>query len=141
MALTGCSTGGDGSGPDDGPPRLTVDGAFMPQPVNDVAAGFLTVRNEGGTADKLTGVTSALSDDVSIHESKDQRMRKVAEFDVPARGALDLERGGSHIMFMGLKHRPEQGDTVTVELRFEKSDPITVDLPVEEPSHNPKNHR
>ncbi|MFI1014474.1 copper chaperone PCu(A)C [Streptomyces sp. NPDC020965] len=135
LLLTGCSSGG-GSGE----PELTVDNAFMPQPVSDMAAGFLTVRNDGSGADKLTSVTSAISDDVTIHESKNQKMREVAEFDIPADGVLDLERGGNHVMFMKLKQRPKQGEKVSVELRFEKSDPITVELPVKEPTYNPAKH-
>ncbi|MER5463419.1 copper chaperone PCu(A)C [Streptomyces sp. NPDC002668] len=130
LALAGCSS--------DSEPELKVKGAFMPQPVDDdMAAGFLTVRNSGGTADKLTSVTSDLSDDITIHESKNQRMQEVKAFDIPADGELDLERGGNHIMFMKLKQKPKQGEKVTVELRFEKSGPIEVELPVKEPTYNP----
>ncbi|AVZ74035.1 copper resistance protein CopZ [Streptomyces lunaelactis] len=134
LALAGCS-----SGSEPGSPELKVSGAFMPQPVNsEMASGFLTVQNSGGTADRLTSVTSDLSDDITIHESKNQTMQEVKAFDVPADGELDLERGGNHIMFMRLKQKPEQGEKVTVELRFEKSGPIKVELPVEAPTHNPK---
>jgi len=133
LALAGCSSS-------DGKPELTVGGAFMPQPVGDMAAGFLTVENSGGTSDKLTSVTSAVSDDVTIDETKKQKMREVEAFDIPADGELDLERGGNHIMFMALKQTPKQGEKVAVELHFEKSDPITVELSVKEPTYNPKKH-
>jgi copper(I)-binding protein len=124
LALAGCSA--------DGGPELKVSGAFMPQPVGDMAAGFLT--------DRLTSVTSTLSDEVTIHETENQKMREVESFDIPAGGELDLERGGSHIMFMALKQQPKQGDTVSIELHFEKSDPIKVELPVKETTHNPQKH-
>ncbi|GGZ04870.1 copper chaperone PCu(A)C [Streptomyces nitrosporeus] len=129
LALTGCSSGGA--------PVLEVTGAFMPQPVSDMAAGFLVVRNSGG-ADRLTSVTSPLSDHVSIHETKDRVMRMVTSFEVPAGGQLDLERGGNHLMFTGLKERPRQGDTVPVELHFEKAGRIAVDVPVKETTYNPR---
>jgi copper(I)-binding protein len=133
LALAGCSAGSA--------PELKVSGAFMPQPVGDgMAAGFLTVVNSGGTADRLTSVTRDISDDVTIHTSKDQKMQQVKAFDVPAGGALDLERGGSHIMFMALKQKPEQGQKVSVELHFEKSGPLTVELPVKEATYNPAKH-
>ncbi|TXS72000.1 copper chaperone PCu(A)C [Streptomyces sp. sk2.1] len=131
LALAGCSTS-------DGEPQLEVTGAFMPQPVGDMAAGFLVVKNDGGTSDRLTSVTSPLSDDVTIHETKNQAMRMVTSFEVPAGGELNLERGGNHIMFMKLKQRPEQGEKVSIELHFEKADPIKVDLPVKETTYNPK---
>ncbi|MFI8003958.1 copper chaperone PCu(A)C [Streptomyces sp. NPDC086010] len=130
LALTACSS--------DGPPRLEVTGAFMPQPVSDMAAGFLLVKNSGGATDRLTSVTSSLSDHVSIHETRNQTMRMVTSFEVPANGELDLERGGNHIMFTDLKQRPKQGETVSVELHFEKADPIRVDIPVKETTYNPK---
>ncbi|MFJ4123331.1 copper chaperone PCu(A)C [[Kitasatospora] papulosa] len=130
LALTACSS--------DSVPRLEVTGAFMPQPVSDMAAGFLLVKNSGGTADRLTSVTSSLSDNVSIHETKNNTMRMVTSFEVPAGGELDLERGGNHIMFTELKQQPKRGETVSVELHFEKADPITVDIPVRETTYNPK---
>ncbi|MEU0369608.1 copper chaperone PCu(A)C [Streptomyces sp. NPDC006283] len=132
LALAGCSA--------DSGPELKVSGAFMPQPVDDMAAGFLTVENGGGSADRLTSVTSTISDDVTIHETKDQKMREVKAFDIPAGGTLDLERGGSHIMFMSLKQQPKQGEKVSVELHFEKSGPIKVELPVKETTYNPQKH-
>ncbi|MEU2160415.1 copper chaperone PCu(A)C [Streptomyces chengbuensis] len=131
LGLAGCSSS---------VPELKVGGAFMPQPVGDTAGGFLTVTNTGGTADRLTSVTSSLSDDVQMHETKDRTMRQVTSLDVPANGELRLERGGDHLMFMGIKKQPEQGERIDVELHFEKSEPIRVELPVEERTHNPKQH-
>ncbi|MEU5214751.1 copper chaperone PCu(A)C [Streptomyces sp. NPDC020807] len=133
LALTGCSSSDD-------KPRLEVSGAFMPQPVMDMAGGFLTIKNDSGTADKLTSVTSPISDDVTIHETKNQKMQQVTSFDIPANGELKLERGGNHIMFMELKSKPKQGDKVSIELHFEKADPIKVDVPVEAANHNPQQH-
>jgi len=130
LVLTACSS--------DDAPRLEVTGAFMPQPVSDMAAGFLLVKNSGDAADRLTSVTSALSDNVSIHETKNRTMRMVTSFEVPAGGELDLERGGNHIMFTDLKEQPERGETVSVELHFEKADPIKVDIPVKETTYDPK---
>jgi periplasmic copper chaperone A len=134
-ALTGCGT--DGGTKAAAGPELTVSGAYMPQPVGDLAAGFLTVRNEGGAPDRLTSVTSAVSDDITIHESKGQRMLKVSAFEVPADGSLALERGGNHIMFAGLKQPVKQGAKVPVELHFERSGPIRVELLVKEATYNP----
>ncbi|MEV6165439.1 copper chaperone PCu(A)C [Streptomyces sp. NPDC052052] len=131
LTLAGCSSSDSG-------PVLKVTGAFMPQPVSDMAAGFLVVRNSGSASDRLTSVTSPLSDDVTVHETKNGTMRRVTSFEVPAGGELDLERGGNHIMFAKLKQQPKQGEKVSVELHFEKADPIRIDLPVKETTHNPK---
>ncbi|MFJ6179849.1 copper chaperone PCu(A)C [Streptomyces sp. NPDC092295] len=153
LALAGCSsassasssssssTSGSSSGASANPPgnapRLKVSGGYMPRPVGDLAAGFLVVTNSGGAADKLTSVTSDISDDITIHSTENQKMRKVESFDIPAGGALNLARGGNHIMFMGLTQQPKQGQKVSIELHFEKADPIKVELPVKEINYNP----
>ncbi|MEW1637424.1 copper chaperone PCu(A)C [Streptomyces sp. NPDC093801] len=121
-------------------PKMTVSGGYMPEPVNDKMAGaFMVIKNDSKTADKLVGVTSPLSDDLQVHETKDQKMQQVQSMDVPADGELKLERGGNHIMFMGLKNKPNVGDKVTVELRFEKADPVKVELDVKERTYNAQN--
>lgn len=136
LAISGCSSDSKDSASSAGSgakPKLTVSGGYMPEPVNDKMAGaFMVIENDSKTADKLTGVTSTLSDDLQIHETKDQKMQQVQSMDVPANGELKLERGGSHVMFMGLKNTPRVGDKVTVELRFEKADPVKVELDVKE---------
>lgn len=143
LAISGCSSddkdtgGAGGSG---AKPELTVSGGYMPEPVNDQMAGaFMVIKNGSKTADKLTGVTSTLSDDLQIHETKDQKMQQVSSMDVPANGELKLERGGNHVMFMGLKSTPKVGDKVTVELRFEKSGPVKVELDVKERTYKAPN--
>lgn len=143
LALAGCSadssanSSADAGKASDAKPQLTVTGAYMPQPpVTDLAAGFLIVTNKGG-ADKLTSVTSDISDNISIHKTVNDRMQEVTSFGIPADGTLNLERGGNHIMFMDLKRKPLRGQTVNVELHFEKSGPVKVELPVKEPTYNP----
>ncbi|MFE3553583.1 copper chaperone PCu(A)C [Streptomyces sp. NPDC059193] len=133
LAISGCS----GSEDEASKPAPTVSGAFMPQPVNDKMAGaFMVIKNDSKTADKLTGVTSSLSDDLQIHETKNQKMQQVQSLDVPANGELKLARGGDHIMFMGLKSTPKVGDKVTIELRFEKAAPVKVEVEVKERTYN-----
>ncbi|MET9465390.1 copper chaperone PCu(A)C [Streptomyces sp. NPDC006544] len=150
LGISACSSddkdaaGGSGAGAASadsaGRPELTVSGGYMPEPVNDKMAGaFMVIKNGSKTADKLTGVTSPLSDDLQIHETKDQKMQQVQSMDVPAKGELKLERGGNHVMFMGLKSTPKVGDKVTVELRFEKSGPVTVELDVKERTYQAPN--
>ncbi|MDX6758505.1 MULTISPECIES: copper chaperone PCu(A)C [Streptomyces] len=129
FAISGCSGEAE--------PSFVVTGAFMPQPVSDKMAGaFMVIGNPTEEPDKLIGATSPLSDDLQIHETKDQKMQQVQSMDVPADGELRLERGGNHIMFMGLKSTPKVGDKVAVELRFEKAGSVKVELDVKERTYN-----
>ncbi|MEU5094866.1 copper chaperone PCu(A)C [Streptomyces sp. NPDC020996] len=134
MALT---TGCGGSDEGAGKPELTVGSPYMPQPVSDMAAGFLTVVNEGGAKDELTSVSSDIAGSVTVHETVGQSMRETDSLTVPAHGRLVLESGGNHLMFEKLKRKPKQGEKVTVELHFATSDPITVEMPVKAATYRP----
>ncbi|WP_371528271.1 copper chaperone PCu(A)C [Streptomyces sp. NBC_01283] len=136
LALAGCSEASADKASDK--PELKVVGAFMPEPAMDsMASGFFTVTNKG-SADKLTSVTSSLAQRVTLHSTKGNAMKEQKSFDVPANGELDFARGGNHLMFEELKHKPKQGDKVAVTLHFEKSDPIKIEVPVKAATYNPK---
>ncbi|WLW53764.1 copper chaperone PCu(A)C [Streptomyces sp. YU58] len=129
LVLTGCSDSDDGG--------ISVSGAYMPQPVSDMAAGFLTIVNDSGTADQLTSVTSD-DGEVTMHETNSGAMAEVSRFSVPAHGQLVFKSGANHLMFDKLKHKPKQGQTVTVELHFAESDPVVVKMPVKSATYVPK---
>ncbi|MFF8101121.1 copper chaperone PCu(A)C [Streptomyces sp. NPDC016640] len=132
LVLAGC--GGSGSAE----AELSIGSAYIPQPVSDMAAGFLTITNEGDAADRLTSATSDVADQVTVHETVDGAMREVEALDIPAHGSLVLESGGNHLMFEQLKRKPKQGQKVSVELRFAHSDPVTVEIPVKPATYTPK---
>ncbi|MFG2308907.1 copper chaperone PCu(A)C [Streptomyces sp. NPDC048566] len=140
MALAGCGSGGGGSAGSSsaaGRPDLTVTGAYMPAPtMGTMAAGFFTVTNSGG-ADELTSVTSDLTDDVTLHSTKNGAMEEETSFPVPAHGTLTLATGGNHLMFAKLTHKPRQGEKVAVELHFAKSGTVRVSMPVKSATYTP----
>ncbi|MEU6404121.1 copper chaperone PCu(A)C [Streptomyces sp. NPDC046985] len=133
--LTGC--GASGSGAHSGA-SLAVVSSYMPQPVSaTMAAGFLTVVNKGGAQDELTSVSSDAADAVTMHETADGAMREAGRLAVPAHGRLVFRSGGDHLMFDRLKHRPEQGQTVTVDLHFARSGDLRIEMPVKSATYNP----
>ncbi|WP_051828146.1 copper chaperone PCu(A)C [Streptomyces bicolor] len=135
LVLTGC---GSEDAPADSTAELSVSGAYMPQPVSDsMAAGFLTVTNKGSTKDELTSVTSDVGE-VTAHETVGSSMREAKDLAVPAHGQLVFKSGGSHLMFEKLKRKPQQGEKVTVQLHFAESGTVTVEMPVESATYNPK---
>jgi len=138
LALAGCGGGESGSDSGSGKADLSVGSAYIPQPMSgDMAAGFLTVTNEGGADDELTGVTSDIGR-VTVHRTVDGAMREVESLEIPAGGRLELRSGGDHLMFEQLKHKPKEGQTVSVELRFARSAPVTVRMPVKPATYTPK---
>ncbi|WP_043265289.1 copper chaperone PCu(A)C [Streptomyces sp. CT34] len=132
LALTACG-GGDSA------PQLKVSDPYMPQPVTQSMAGaYFVIKNSGGTADKLTSVTSDLSKDITIHKTVGNKMEQVNSLPVPANGELTLGPGGNHLMFMGLSKKPAEGQTVTIKLHFATAAPITVQVPVKATGYTPK---
>ncbi|MFE9020182.1 copper chaperone PCu(A)C [Streptomyces sp. NPDC007808] len=131
LVLAGCGSGDSGA-------ELSVGDAYMPQPVSDsMAAGFLTITNDGDAKDELTSVTSDVGD-VTTHETVDSSMREVKDIEVPAHGQLVFTSGGSHLMFEKLKRKPKQGEKVTVKLHFAESGTVTVEMPVKSATYTPK---
>jgi hypothetical protein len=60
-------------------------------------------------------------------------------FAIPAQGRRDLARGGDHVMLMGLTRPLKDGDRIALTLTFERSGPVTLDVPVDagHGSHSP----
>ncbi|GGL99191.1 hypothetical protein GCM10010129_48550 [Streptomyces fumigatiscleroticus] len=136
LALAGCGTGSSASA--HSAPSLSVGSAYMPQPVSDtMAAGFLTITNKGDAEDQLTSVTSDAAAEITVHRTVDGTMREADRLTVPAHGRLVLASGGNHLMFDKLTHKPEQGQTITVELHFTHSGPLRVEMPVKSATYNP----
>lgn len=101
-----------------------------------VAGGYFTITNKGGTADRLLSISSDISDRAELHEMavKDgvMTMRPVAGgLEIPAGGKVALAPGGYHLMFVGLKRQPKQGEKFSATLTFEKAGAVSVDFAVE----------
>ncbi len=100
-------------------------------------AAFMMIHNKGSEADHLISVASPVAERVELHTHKEDsngvmKMLHVEEgFDVPADGQLAMERGGHHVMFLGLKQELKQGDMVPVTLVFEKAGEVQVNVPVD----------
>ncbi|MFF1377693.1 copper chaperone PCu(A)C [Streptomyces sp. NPDC058308] len=143
LTLAGCndSDSDKASGPASAKaPELKVSGAYIPEPtMDDMAAGFFTLTNKGG-ADKLTSATSDVAGSITLHSTKGGVMKEQKSFDVPAGGHLDFASGGNHLMLEKLKRKPEKGQQVALTLHFQKSRPITIEVPVKEATYKPAQH-
>ena len=105
-------------------------------PTAQTGAAFMLIENIGDADDRLIGANSPVAQMAQIHTHREEGgvMKMVHVEDglpVPAGETLFLERGGNHIMFMGLTESFEQGKTVPLTLVFEKSGEITLDIPVD----------
>ncbi|MFJ8431671.1 copper chaperone PCu(A)C [Kitasatospora sp. NPDC094019] len=139
--LVACGNGGqDGGGAaaGGGAARLSVADSYIPMPpAGGMAAGYLTVRNEGGEGDELVKVSSPGASSVTMHRSTASTMEQVEKLDVPAHGALQLARGGTHLMIMGWQKAPVLGDELELDLTFTRTGTISVKVPVKELTYRP----
>ncbi|GAA1992175.1 copper chaperone PCu(A)C [Kitasatospora viridis] len=118
--------------------RLTVADPYIPMPAGDaMAAGYLTVRNTGSTADTLVRVSSPGAGSITMHRSTDTSMEEVDSMAVPAHGTLQLARGGAHLMIMGWQKQPAVGDQLELDLTFAKGGTIAVQVPVKPLTYRP----
>ncbi len=98
------------------------------------AAAYFVVRNDGDAADRLIAVSSPLAM-AELHESVmaddgTMTMNPVDGVDIPAGSSVAFERGGLHIMFMGVAEPPAVGDTIALTLVFQNAGEVTLDVPV-----------
>ncbi|MBI1186006.1 MAG: copper chaperone PCu(A)C [Alphaproteobacteria bacterium] len=112
---------------EDGWAAVTPNGA-------SVAAGYGVIRNNATAPDRLIGASSPMAGRVEIHEmvmdGAVMQMREWASFTAPARGAVTLEPGGAHIMFMDIAGPFREGDSVPLTLVFENAGAVEASLPV-----------
>lgn len=96
-----------------------------------IGAGYLTIRNNGATADKLLSVEAGIAGKADIHEMS---MKDGVMHMRPLAGGITIEPGknlvlnpsGFHLMLMDLKKPLEQGQSFDATLHFEKAGPLKV---------------
>lgn len=111
LALFGCAE-------ESGPPLVASDIEITrPMAGMDMSAGYLTLKNNTGTAIVVTQVQSPQFARVEIHETTIEdgisKMRALDSLTVPANGSARLERGGKHLMLMQAR---DLKDSVTLQL-------------------------
>lgn len=117
-------------------------------PVAKAGAVFLEIHNSGAEADRLIAVESTAAARVEIHTHKEtdgvMQMRQVeGGVAIPAQGMHALQRGGDHVMFMGLTGRWTDGDEIPLTLIFEQAGAVPISVTVDsarKPKHGHSGH-
>ncbi len=98
-------------------------------------AGYMTVTNNGDTADRIIRAEADFPR-VMLHETTITdgvaTMTHLEGVEIPAGATITFEPGGKHVMFMGLNGDPfEVGEEINVKLVFENAGEIDVLFEVE----------
>jgi periplasmic copper chaperone A len=105
----------------------------------DVAAGFLTITNQGPEDDRLIKAETKISAMTQLHDMKMEgdvmKMFELPEgISIPAGSTVELKPKSLHLMFMGLAKPPVAGERFTATLTFEKAGTVDVEFDVLAPS-------
>ncbi len=97
---------------------------------------FLTIANHAATDDRLLSAASDVAERVQLHthnmtaEGVMQMIHVETGFVIPAKGEHALDRGGDHVMLLGLTRSLKPGDIISLTLTFENAGNIIVEVPV-----------
>jgi copper(I)-binding protein len=99
-------------------------------------AAFMAITNTTGTDDRLIAAHGDIAERLELHahEMTDgvAKMRQVeGGIPIPAGETVLLERGGLHVMFLGLTGEMAEGSTVDIVLVFQSAGEIPVTIPVD----------
>ena len=113
-------------------PVLSYSDAFVMEPIGgrDMTMGGVTVSVEGGDV-TLISASSPSFGTIELHTMAmvDDRMqmRQVENFEIADGEALELKRGGSHMMMFDVGEGVMGGETVDITLNFEDDgEPMTL---------------
>ncbi len=114
--------------------HVKIEDAKVSATTTDSTALYFMIKNDG-EEDKLTHASAEGVKSVEIHETKMDgdvaSMHAVKEVEVPASKTVKFERGGKHVMLMGLPAGGlKAGSHVKVTLGFEKAGNVTLEAPV-----------
>jgi len=101
-----------------------------------MAAGFMSITNNGDEDDRLIKATAEVSDIVQLHNMKmENDVMSMFEMKdgilIPAGQTVELRPMSLHVMFMEMKSRPKQGEKFKGTLTFEKAGTVAIEFEVE----------
>lgn len=125
-------------------PALSHDGFHVEDayirvssPAAQSGAAFMRLVNHGHQTHSLIEARSDVAERVELHthQMDAQGVMRMVQvpggFEVPAHGERLLERGGDHVMFLGLTRSLAHGDVVSVTFVFSSGEEVVQDVPVD----------
>jgi copper(I)-binding protein len=107
------------------------------RPNAPTGAAFMMLMNTTDTDIKLIGVRSDAAKRVELHThiDKGEGVMQMTQIEggiaILAGESHMMERGGDHVMLMGLNDPLVNGETISVTFEFENADDLTVEIPVD----------
>ncbi|MHB1446924.1 MAG: copper chaperone PCu(A)C [Acidimicrobiales bacterium] len=114
---------------------IEVVDPYVPAPASPaVAAFYATFRNVGSEPDALIGASTTAAASASLHrEMQDGNggmMMPLARLVIPAHGTARLRPAHDHVMLENLRSTLLSGQTIVLQLRFQRAGTVDVTVPV-----------
>ncbi len=97
-------------------------------------AAYVTLINNGPSADRLVGATTSLAEKVQFHKEVGEggvsRMRELRAIDVEPKAKVTFKPGDMHIMLVGLKEPLKEGQTFPLTLDFERAGKVDLTVSI-----------
>lgn len=115
---------------------MNVEDGYIRSSNPKTAAAFMVLDNRRDSACTLTAIRSDAAEKVELHTHKEvdgvMQMGQIeGGIEVAAGTQHALQRGGDHVMMMGLKRPLLEGETVALALDFGGCGVVDVTLPVD----------
>jgi copper(I)-binding protein len=99
------------------------------------AIGYMTIKNNGTTPDRLVGGSIDVADRFQLHamtmEDGVAKMRELSDIEIKPGQTIEFKPGGSHVMFVNLRHSLSKGDHIVGTLIFERAGKVDIEYSVE----------
>jgi copper(I)-binding protein len=99
------------------------------------AIGYMTIKNDGTTPDRLIGGSVDVAETFELHsmvmENGIAKMRELKDVEIKPGQTVEFKPGGSHVMFVNLKHLLSKGDHISGALVFEHAGKVQIEYSVE----------
>ena len=100
-----------------------------------VAGGYMKITNAGKDVDRLVNGSFPNAARFEVHEMAVEggvmKMRPLTKgLEIAPGQTVELKPGGYHVMFMGLKQGPKEGQTIKGTLMFEKAGTVEIEYRV-----------
>lgn len=113
---------------------ITVLNAWARATPVKTGGAYLTLRNDGDSADRLVDASTDVAEMAHLHQSLKEngveKMRGVDGIDLPPHATVMLKPGGYHVMLMGLTKPLKAGESFPLTLTFQKAGTGTVTVSV-----------
>jgi copper(I)-binding protein len=97
--------------------------------------GYMAIKNNGTTPDRLIGGSVEVADGFQLHamimENGIAKMRELTGIDIKPGQTIEFKPGGSHAMFVDLKHPLSKGEHIKGTLIFEHAGKVQIEYRIE----------